>query len=545
MVFYLALGGEMPENEHIFYLVDEIVGQLKGYLNSDKKTSVKLVVGDGYTGGAWKDRAVFLSKESFAYTLSDDSEWNDSPEQIMYSGSARSVIGEAMMNKADLMIAVWDETSGSNSGMTLEIMQSAYRKKVPFIWISSKTMKVYWGSDSYYREYNPKKLKEVCEREKAETVEPFFPDDKKNLSVGIGAWFRKKYINKFSDDADAGYEENDSFLKESYHIQNGDDKMRKALLEQFRSYDDAAKKCSGKYKALIYLRSIMPIIASIFIAIGFYAESVLGVIKMPLYFWAVVAGIGFLIHGMLNLYVYALSKSEKVKKWHKGFVTNRCIAEIYRLLLHFMPYGIHLDLKKLCCEDDKIYATIKSGTDMNIGRQKINKDKIRDLLVHIKELVGDQISYHTTAEKQYSKIVSSLSKWGKIIFTLGFILVIARAFFQFATIIFPLRDGFIGAVAIKKFASSFANMLALLIPAWASYYTVKANQNGFSYNLKNHRKMLEKFIKIDKRIDNIICGEEVPIEALTVLGEDLSEVVLLDDVKEWYEQYMGMSVKQL
>lgn len=37
----------------------------------------------------------------------------------------------------------------------------------------------------------------------------------------------------------------------------------------------------------------------------------------------------------------------------------------------------------------------------------------------------------------------------------------------------------------------------------------------------------------------------MPIEALTVLGEDLSEVLLLDDVKEWYDQYMGMSVKQL
>lgn len=116
-------------------------------------------------------------------------------------------------------------------------------------------------------------------------------------------------------------------------------------------------------------------------------------------------------------------------------------------------------------EYNKIYATIKSGTDMNIGMQRINKDKTRDLLVQIKELVGDQISYHTIAEKQYSKIVSSLSKRGKIIFTLGFILVIARAFFQFATIIFPLGAGFIGVVAIKKFASSFANMLALMIPA--------------------------------------------------------------------------------
>lgn len=545
MSFYLALGGEMPENEHIFHLVDEIAGQLKGFLNSRKKTSVKLVVGDGYTSGSWKERTDYLSKERFAYMLSDDSVWNDSPEQIIYNNSARSAICEAMISKADLMIAVWDETSNQNGGKTLEIMQSAYRKKTPFVWVSSKTMKVYWGSDSYYREYNPRKLKEVCEIEKSEILEPFFPDEKKSVSVGIGAWLERKYINKFSKKVESEYEENDKFLKDSYHLENGDDKMRKSLLEQFRNYDDAAQKCSGKYRALIYLRSVIPIIASVFIAVGFYAESVLGVIEMPFHFWAIVAGIGFLIHGMLNLFVYALSRSDKVKKWHKGFVTNRCIAEIYRLLLHFMPYGIHLDLKKLCCEDDKIYATIKSGTDISIGVQNINKEKIGDLLVHIKELVGDQISYHTIAKEKYGKITESLSKWGRIIFALGFVLVIARAFFQFATIIFPLDDGFIGAVAIKKFASSFANMLALLVPAWASYYTVKANQCGFSYNVQNHSKMLDKFIKIDKRIDNIICEESVVIEVLTAIGEDLSEVVLLDDVKEWYDQYIGMSVKQL
>lgn len=545
MSFHLVLGGEMPKNEHIFYIVDEIIGQLKGYLNSNKKQDLKLIVGEGCTGGFWKERASFVSRESLAYIMSEDSLWSDIPQKILYEQSARGVICDAMMNKADLMIAVWDENPNQNGGMTLEIMQTAYRKNVPFIWISSKSMKVYWGLDSYYREYNPKKLKEVCERENAEIISPFFPKEKDGFSVRLGDWLRKKYINKFSEKSNSTYEENDSLLKEDYHLQNGDNETRKALLEQFRNYDDAAQECSKKYKALIYLRSIMPILASIFIAIGFYAENVLGVIKMPPHFWSIVAGVGFLIHGILNLYVYALSRSEKVKNWHKGFVTNRCIAEIYRLLLHFMPYGIHLNLKKLCSEDDKIYATIKQGTDMNIGVQKINNAKTKDLLVHIKELVNDQISYHAAAEKRYNKIISSLSKWGKVIFTFGFVLVIARAFFQFATIIFPLGDGFVGAVATKKFASSFANMLALMIPAWASYYTTKASQCGFSYNLQNHRRMLDKFIKIDKKVDNIISVESVATEALTALGEELSEVMLLDDVKEWYDQYIGMSVKQL
>lgn len=546
MSFYLAICGEMPDNDRVFYLVDEIAGQLKGFLNHSQKSSVKLVTGDGYTAGAWKDRAAFVSDECLSYSLSVTSVWKDCSEQIVFdNNSTRGVVGDAMISKADLMLAVWDENPGQNGGMTLELMQTAYRKQVPFIWISTKTMNVYWGSDSYYSQYTPQKLRELCDKVNTKPIEPFCPKEKKSFSVGIGAWLRQKYINKFSDKEQQEYKENDVFLKDSYVLENGDDKMRKALLERFRNYDKAAIKCSDKYNALMYLRSIMPFVASLFIAVGFYAESVLGVIKMPPHFWSIVAGIGFLIHGMLNLFVYALSKSDRVKGWHKGFVTNRCIAEIYRILLHFMPYGIHFDLKKLCCEDDAIYATIKSGTDTVIEQQKIDKEKISDLLLHAKELVKDQISYHTISETKYSKMVESLAKWGKAIFVMGFVLVVARAFFQFSTIILPIGDGFVGAVQAKKFFPSFANMLALLVPAWSSYYTVKMNQCGFSFNLQNHRKMLGKFLKIDKRIDNMLCEQSVAIEALTALGEDLSEIALLDDVKEWYDKYIEMSVKQL
>ena len=77
---------------------------------------------------------------------------------------------------------------------------------------------------------------------------------------------------------------------------------------------------------------------------------------------SVVAGVGFLIHGILNLYVYILSRSETIKGWHQGFLHDRYIAEILRVLIHFEPYGINLNLRKLCGDNQRIYTTVMRMT---------------------------------------------------------------------------------------------------------------------------------------------------------------------------------------
>ena len=54
---------------------------------------------------------------------------------------------------------------------------------------------------------------------------------------------------------------------------------------------------------------------------------------------------------------------------------------------------------------------------------------------------------------------------------------------------------------IEDFIKSFANMLALVMLAWASYYSSKPNMNGYEWLLKNSQKRKNGFEKVHTTLD--------------------------------------------
>lgn len=323
--------------------------------------------------------------------------------------------------------------------------------------------------------------------------------------------------------------------------------LRRSLLERFRKFDESAIELNSRYQAVIYWRAILPFITSVFLGVGFYAENVMGVVAMPGHFWTVVAGAGFLIHGLLNLYVYTLSRNDTIKQWHRGFLDDRYVAEMLRVLIHFAPYGVHLNLRKLSAGNENIYMMVRRMTEeTEPENQEINKRSAAQLLTHLEEMLRDQISYHTFSERRYQGIVDAMDKWFRWVFAIGFGAVILRGIFQFAWVIFPVGDGFVGAVPASKFAGSFANMLALLLPAWASHFSSKSSQCNFRYNRDNHARMRQRLTEMLDRVSAMSrSGRAVPLELLDTLGEEVAEAMLLEDTSAWHRQYMGTTVKHL
>lgn len=345
--------------------------------------------------------------------------------------------------------------------------------------------------------------------------------------------------------------------------------MRVKLLGCFERFDSAAIKWNERYQAVLYERSILPLITTAFLAVGFYAETLIGTVSKTLFanaatvasvmgiVAALLAGAGFLVHAGLNLYVFRRSKSKKIDGWQKNFVNNRYLAEVMRVLIHFAPYGMAPDVRRLCDVNPALRSWLMHVADEEEPEYvDLDKETIKEILLHADEMLEDQISYHKASGERFKGIVSSLEKWGKAIFYVGFGMVVARGALQFLIVLanqIYTNTAVLNAANIMNFLGSdyysiirsAMNMLALMLPAWAGYFTTKIQQNNFRYNLDSHRQAAQRLDVIHTRINRIMKQDSLNMEMFQVLMDDITEAMLAEDMVSWKKQYMGAVVKPL
>ena len=576
MKMRIALAGELPVDQHLFGEIDLLVGQISGYLcKDDADADMQMIVSASYTGKSWIEWNETHKFPLCEFQMRDSADDMDLCEQtVRKDTSLRNLVGEAICDKADALIVVWNEDVMEMSGATWELMRIAYDRKAPCIWISTKSQQIYCLWESYYKKYTPQYLSAASEPLQSEELQPFVLEDKKGWLITFWEKCRIKYLKKHKADTSIYPSEEDYLLKSDYSMEDemsAGEAVRQVLLSKFRQFDAAAIELNSRFQTMLYQRSILPFIATIFLAIGFYVETLLG---KTLSAWVpgikeefceycgnintiaprlasgiillagLLAGIGFLIHGCLNLYAFRMSRSASIYRWQKDFVYDRYVAEILRILIHFAPYGVELNLRKLCGKDRKMYMTIKHLTDdVEPAEQNLDRKAVLSILQHMKEMLGDQLSYHESSRNRYKSIVEALEKWGGRIFYLGFGMVLIRGVLQFALTFIKLNE--IHGMDMNSIVRSFLNMLALLLPAWAGYFSTKAQQNNYSYNLKNHENMLIKLGAMRERVTNAINQEELPMEMFDILIEEFAELMLVEDTIGWQNQYMNLSVKPL
>ena len=573
----IALAGELPKDQQMFGKIDLLLGQLSGYLCKDEaKTDIQLLVSPSYTGSAWM---TWNEAHQFALCtcyMKSDVEMAEETEQTMtIDTSLRNLLGETMCDRADALLIVWNENVTEFLGATWELMRIAYERKAPCIWISTKTQQVYCLWESYYKKYSPNCLRAMSAALPGGEFKPVPPDEDKGRLLSFWKRRRAAYLRKYKADRTVHPHEEDKLMKPDFEMEeeaSGGNEVRRILLHKFEQFDAVAIELNSRFQAMMYQRSILPFVASIALAVGFYTETLLvkplsalfpGVELTVTVLAAFLAGAGFLMHGYLNIYVYWLSKSKRVERWQREFVNNRYIAELLRVLIHFAPYGVVLDMRKLCAGDREIYMRIRHLTDdAEPRRQKLDRRNVHYVLQHVKEMLEDQMAYHEASIGRYKNIVGSLEKSGQIIFYIGLFLAVGREFLQFLMALKPIAnsvmpadalfsqavlEGFSlidwdGAVSVVR---AFLNMLALLLPAWAGYFTTKVQQNNFRYNLNNHQHMLPRLRAMHERVENAMKQEDIPIEVFNILIEELAEIMLIEDTISWQQHYRNSAIKPL
>lgn len=603
MIFRMAVGGNLANQADTIRQIDELTGQIKAYLFSEGKekgAEIRWLVSPSYTDAGWKDKADAAHVQMHAFCLKQEEDWSDACSFAVKADSEfRGLAADWICKEADLILLVWDEDVSERGGMTWELMQHAYVKKTPCIWISSKSGQLYWLQNGYYGEYNPEYLKTLCQNlvfcgdilgEKEERKIPF---------LELGNKLQQRYLRKYEAESKVYDAKRDCLLREEYEFgkrqetQGGREpiaggelqgveaaagggeshdrgeargmqetlhrmksqpgsgrEIHRKMLDEFKRYDRRAIEYGGKYRAIMYWRAILPLAASLFIGVGFYAETIFGILPIPWGIkpglWGIMAAFGFLIHGMLNLYVYFLSKDKLVRSWHMGYIDNRILAEMYRILIHFLPYGVGLDIRKLCGSRRDIYALIRKSTEDSLSASFVlGEEETREILNHVGEMLEDQGFYHRSSAERYERVSRRLEQWNKWLFSIGFAVVILRGFIQFFISYMPLA-GMGNGISLNSFVRSFANMAALLLPAWASYFASKLNQCNYHYHARNHREM-EQAISVQlERVHRLQkTGDRVPLEVLGTLSEEIAELMLVIDTGEWYSKVGASSVTLL
>lgn len=456
-----------------------------------------------------------------------------------------NIAAEYVVNKSDAVFLLWDGKQNFQEGILWTVQQFCKQKKVPYYLLNTEKLEeVSFSADSYYVSYTPENVRKYVAglydyEEKVKKEEPI---PMSSLWVKL----HDRFIRKYKLKADAVSFVEDQLLSGDTIAENMKNAKNHAMLSAYFShYDQKAIEASSLYRASIYFRSILPMLTTIFIAIGFYAETVLTFLlgEHTLLFgmncWVMLAGIGFLIHALLNRYAGQMAKNPHVERLKDDFVEARFIAEYLRVAIHSESYGIQIN--NISVKDSLVDKHVAAKLHHIIRQQEPvsyvqNRDVMNEAARNFEALIVDQKAYHGNCINRYALITQRLNKLASAFYLAGFAIVIARGFLQF--IVPFVSSGMnlsvaIHGVKIESFIKSFANMLALVMPAWASYFSTKLSMNGYAWLRNNSIKMKSGFEVIEAKLHGIRQQKNNSYQVISDVANDIMQLTR-EDYTGWY-----------
>ena len=545
-MFRLALAGSVPPNGRFAERIDETVRQLRAFLSPSggDDDELRLLVSSAYTGTGWLDWVRRSGCEVGGCGSGEESEWDAlCGEFVRIHTPLRYLIGSAVCNTADLLLVLWNEDVTERGGATWELMQLALRKKTPFLWISTRNGAAYWPEDTCYEPYRREKLRRLCELYGSVSTQPSQSEEKAPL-LFLGRRLRARYMRRHRARLEGGPAAQDRMLLDEpvFAGENEREAVRLGLLERFRAFDSSAIELNERYQAVLYCCAVLPFFTSLLLALGFYTETVFGFLlpRVSWLVWSTLAVLGFLAHGLLTLYLFRVQRSAAVLSWQNGFLRNRSIAELLRVLIHFAPFSIDLDLRRLSGGDRETFITIRRIADVaRRGVRQVERGDMDEALSYLMELLDDQLAYHRASERRYAGIVDALERGLRRASLTASAVLIVRSFLQGGLIMIQLSGT---PLPEKPFLSALANMTAMLLPAWAAYFSSKLTVCSFQYNRDNDQRMCRRLGEIRGRLEALRkLRRDIPLEALQEFGENLAEIMLVQDTFHWAQRYRSVS----
>ncbi len=454
--------------------------------------------------------------------------------------------------QSDIIIAFKDNDKSSQNSMIWNVLCGRANNTLTICIDANEPGKVYFIDRYSSIPFSSKVLKEYIDalyiaESPQETLlrKPF-------LFSGLWEKVYNRYMNKYKAHAKQIPYVEDFALNENYINDDTDTKRKinhQKLVAQFNFYDERSNEISKKYRESIYFRSILPFISTVFLAVGFYVETVLGILPyafgITANFFMVVAGVGFLLHAMINVYAYLMSKDRGVEDSQSEFLKNRYIAEFLRVIVHFQPFGIPVSYD--CVKDNAFKTEVRRILRMLAPYDySFCKSDAKKIVDHSILMLSDQITYHTNTKARLELVVKGLKTFYGRIFWIGFGFVVLRGLLQFAM---PFLSSFLqfeinNGIKWVSYIRSFSNMLALFLPAWAVYFSSKLALNNFDGLYRHSDIAVKNLVLLKNKAESLLNDENISYEVLVAFSEDIV-ATQIGEVNDWLAQTASKTVTRL
>lgn len=468
-----------------------------------------------------------------------------------HSPGSGSVMPDWIADQTDLALLLWDGREDFNNREIWALIQACKRNNIPCIWIDVNTPEnIYRVSDSYFDKYTDDHLKGYIATLFSRNTGAFDPPGKSRIPFwGLWDYLYNHFMKKHKARIQPMPYIVDKVLETGREMPSNtppSDLNRQKIVGWFHYFDANAIEYSQKYRTSIYLRSIIPFFAAVFIALGFFAETILGFIftvpGIRLSPWAILASIGFLVNGLIFFYIYRLAENPVIAGWHPRFIDNRFAAEALRLAAHFIPFGIPINIaSSLNRFGSKISKNKHVSNELRriirsveVTSTEFDKKLSDRLMKNLADMVNDQIIYHDYSIARYAAIISRLKKLTAVLFAIGLTVVILRGCLQFVLVYVDIGPGRNG-IRLDSFIKSMINMFAQIFPAWASYFSLKLSLSNFE-GLMNNSKEMKGYLTVMKDIiEGEMKREDTSFERVYLFSRDLTRL-MLGEVADWYSQ---------
>jgi hypothetical protein len=437
--------------------------------------------------------------------------------------------GTVLLEHTDILLAFWDGLPAKGPGGTGDIVELAAEKSIPVIHIK-KDMEVVCEKKVFW--------KEAIEKEIRGILTPF--EDIKNEENFPYIYFnenleRKSYapvynyiVKLFSPK----YNEKDIYDTQSSTVSPTtitDFNQTQYFDYFFQEADSLAVLYSDYYRSAGSLRALIPLIANIALAVGFYWR------------WGensnIINVIGFSLQVVLLYWmVRVIGERNEKNKWHQKFIDYRILAECLKNQSFLVPFGITLREVRISAynKNDSIswinWQLRNVIRDLGLPNIAIDKSTLEDALSNLNnKLIVEQINYHKKNWYKIGVIAKRLEKLAVVLFTLGALATVTRVIIHYACQINPNLIWLPSPEHKVIKLPTFINMISLLLPAFGTAAFSLGGQAGFDKLVQRHNYMQEQLKNMSDEIN------EPKDESFLKIRNRVFKIIsfMIDEVADW------------
>ena len=244
-MFTVAVAGFLPKDSALIQLIDSQMACIQQCLNPQRKQSkLNLILSPSYASPTWGNWVSQFNCEVIGFQNCADDHWKDAfDRKIHIETSIRMPVGEMLCNQADILLAVWNEDVRELDGATWELFRLALEKRLPCVWVSSRTKHVYWQEKTVYDSFSPERISGLIRQINEADIEPTVPKQPLSPLLKAGAFLYTKYLQKYGAMRKNTDSTEDTLIRNDYQLKPGfsdAEACRRRLLAYFNRFDRAA-----------------------------------------------------------------------------------------------------------------------------------------------------------------------------------------------------------------------------------------------------------------------------------------------------------------